>query len=250
MSRCVGCRRRACLTHWTAAHPRSRALKPSRRFPSRVFFLRSQFSLPLCQAAAKSEVEECIHRLQSTNKGVQTIIIVNNDGVSALNHCLPTLLWRVEQLRASSLTYPRLCAGANPMAAAKPRISLRGPPREPDQRASPASQQSHSGLGHHGALDFILLPFCGSAIATRPLRRRCLTSDAGCLQNDWTFLRVRSHKHEIMVCPEKEFMMIVVQVARLTPTLSASLVALCRLLIFSRWMMAGSEYQGCGSGGR
>jgi len=24
-------------------------------------------------------------------------------------------------------------------------------------------------------------------------------------------LRVRSHKHEIMVCPEKEFMMIVVQ---------------------------------------
>merc|ERR1712057_3609 len=29
--------------------------------------------------------------------------------------------------------------------------------------------------------------------------------------NDWTFLRVRSHKHEIMVCPEKEFMMIVVQ---------------------------------------
>jgi hypothetical protein len=106
LSRCVGCRRRACLTHWTAAHPRSRALKPSRRFPSRVFFLRSQFSLPLCQAAAKSEVEECIHRLQSTNKGVQTIIIVNNDGVSALNHCLPTLLWRVEQLRASSLTYP------------------------------------------------------------------------------------------------------------------------------------------------
>jgi dynein light chain roadblock-type len=29
--------------------------------------------------------------------------------------------------------------------------------------------------------------------------------------NDWTFLRVRSHKHEIMVCPEKEFMMIVLQ---------------------------------------
>jgi len=31
------------------------------------------------------------------------------------------------------------------------------------------------------------------------------------IMNDWTFLRVRSHKHEIMVCPEKEFMMIVVQ---------------------------------------
>lgn len=29
--------------------------------------------------------------------------------------------------------------------------------------------------------------------------------------NDWTFLRVRSLKHEIMVCPEKDFMMIVVQ---------------------------------------
>jgi len=29
--------------------------------------------------------------------------------------------------------------------------------------------------------------------------------------NDWVFLRVRSQKHEIMVCPEKDFMMIVVQ---------------------------------------
>eukprot|EP00658_Telonema_sp_P-2_P082194 TRINITY_DN8623_c0_g1_i5.p2 TRINITY_DN8623_c0_g1~~TRINITY_DN8623_c0_g1_i5.p2 ORF type:complete len:110 (-),score=32.20 TRINITY_DN8623_c0_g1_i5:484-813(-) len=29
--------------------------------------------------------------------------------------------------------------------------------------------------------------------------------------NDWTFLRVRSNMHEIMVCPEKEFMMIVLQ---------------------------------------
>jgi len=34
--------------------------------------------------------------------------------------------------------------------------------------------------------------------------------------NDWVFLRVRSQKHEIMVCPEKDFMMIVVQVSHLT----------------------------------
>merc|ERR1712224_1121074 len=32
-------------------------------------------------AAAKSEVEECIHKLQTTNKGVQLVIIVNTDGV-------------------------------------------------------------------------------------------------------------------------------------------------------------------------
>ena len=39
------------------------------------------------------------------------------------------------------------------------------------------------------------------------------TSSIEVSQNDWTFLRVRSLKHEIMVCPEKDFMMIVVQVA-------------------------------------
>ena len=38
------------------------------------------------------------------------------------------------------------------------------------------------------------------------------TSSIEVSQNDWTFLRVRSLKHEIMVCPEKDFMMIVVQV--------------------------------------
>lgn len=30
-------------------------------------------------------------------------------------------------------------------------------------------------------------------------------------QNDLTFLRIRSKKHEIMVAPEKEFLLIVVQ---------------------------------------
>ena len=30
-------------------------------------------------------------------------------------------------------------------------------------------------------------------------------------QNDLTFLRIRSKKHEIMVAPEKEYMLIVIQ---------------------------------------
>ena len=32
-----------------------------------------------------------------------------------------------------------------------------------------------------------------------------------CLQNDLTFLRIRSNKHEIMVAPDKEYLLIVIQ---------------------------------------
>jgi dynein light chain roadblock-type len=31
------------------------------------------------------------------------------------------------------------------------------------------------------------------------------------LQNDLTFLRVRSKKHEIMIAPDKEYLLIVIQ---------------------------------------
>merc|ERR1711907_455881 len=99
-------------------------------------------------AAAKSEVEECIHRLQTTNKGVQIIIIVNNDGVP--------IRWLPANLE-------------------------------------PTVVVQHASL-----------------ISELALRANKAIQDLD-IMNDWTFLRVRSHKHEIMVCPEKEFMMIVVQ---------------------------------------
>jgi len=99
-------------------------------------------------AAAKSEVEECIYKLQTTNKGVQTIIIVNNDGVP--------IRWLPANLEPSLVV-------------------------------------------QHASL-----------ISELALRAEKAIQDLDPM-NDWTFLRVRSHKHEIMVCPEKEFMMIVLQ---------------------------------------
>merc|ERR1711907_83401 len=97
---------------------------------------------------AKSEVEECIFKLQTENKGVQIIIIVNNDGVP--------IRWLPANLE-------------------------------------PASVVQHASL-----------------ISELALRAEKAIQDLDPM-NDWTFLRVRSFKHEIMVCPEKEFMMIVVQ---------------------------------------
>ena len=32
-----------------------------------------------------------------------------------------------------------------------------------------------------------------------------------CVQNDLTFLRIRSKKHEIMVAPDKDFLLVVIQ---------------------------------------
>merc|ERR1711907_248224 len=97
---------------------------------------------------AKSEVEECIFKLQTENKGVQIVIIVNNDGVPI--------------------------------------------------RWLPANLE-HGLLVQHASL-----------ISELALRAEKAIQDLDPM-NDWTFLRVRSHKHEIMVCPEKEFMMIVLQ---------------------------------------
>merc|ERR1712054_70833 len=99
-------------------------------------------------AAAKSEVEECIHKLQTTNKGVQLVIIVNNDGVP--------IRWLPSNLE-------------------------------------------HGAVVQHASL-----------ISELAIRAEKAIQDLDPM-NDWTFLRVRSHKHEIMVCPEKEFMMIVLQ---------------------------------------
>merc|ERR1711939_739920 len=99
-------------------------------------------------AAAKSEVEECIHNLQTKNKGVQIVIIVNNDGVP--------IRWLPANL-------------------------------------------DHGVVVQHASL-----------ISELALRAEKAIQDLDPM-NDWTFLRVRSHKHEIMVCPEKEFMMIVLQ---------------------------------------
>merc|ERR1711907_137245 len=97
---------------------------------------------------AKSEVEECIFKLQTENKGVQIIIIVNNDGVP--------IRWLPANLE-------------------------------------PGLVVQHASL-----------------ISELALRAEKAIQDLDPM-NGWSFLRVRSHKHEIMVCPEKEFMMIVVQ---------------------------------------
>merc|ERR1711907_437408 len=97
---------------------------------------------------AKSEVEECIFKLQTTNKGVQLVIIVNNDG--------GPIRWLPSNLE-------------------------------------------HGAVVQHASL-----------ISELALRAEKAIQDLDPM-NDWAFLRVRSHKHEIMVCPEKEFMMIVLQ---------------------------------------
>merc|ERR1712010_355192 len=99
-------------------------------------------------AVVKSEVEECLYNLQTTNKGVRLIIITNLEGVP--------IRWL--------------------------------PPHLP-----PETVVQHAGL------------ISDLALSTEKAIEE-LDS-----MNDWCFLRVRSHKHEILVCPEKEFLMIVIQ---------------------------------------
>merc|ERR1719217_599810 len=98
--------------------------------------------------AAKSEVEECLFNVQTCNKGVQLIIIVNNNGVP--------IRW----------------------------VPANTPYEDVVHHASLITELAHLSARSVNDLD--------------PM-------------NDWTFLRVRSEKHEIMVCPEKDFMMIVLQ---------------------------------------
>lgn len=38
-----------------------------------------------------------------------------------------------------------------------------------------------------------------------------MTLSVGLVQNDLTFLRIRSKKHEIMVAPDKDYLLIVIQ---------------------------------------
>ena len=53
----------------------------------------------------------------------------------------------------------------------------------------------------------VCVPACSHSLASKA-RSAVRTLDP---QNDLTFLRIRSKKHEIMVAPEKEYMLIVIQ---------------------------------------
>ncbi|KAG4084582.1 roadblock-type dynein light chain [Neocallimastix lanati (nom. inval.)] len=100
-----------------------------------------------------SEVEETIKRLQS-HKGVEGIVIVNNDGIPI-----------------------------------------------------------------RSTLDNNLTVQYSALITQLASKARSVVRDLD-PQNDLTFLRIRSKKHEIMVAPDKEYILIVIQNPQETPNLS------------------------------
>ena len=130
-------------------------------------------SLVLCFAHQASEVEETLKRIQS-HRGVEGILIVNNDGVP-----LKSTLSAEQTTQYSSL-FSQLSSKARSVVRTL----------DATVRARLACVMDVCPPSPHP---------CGVAVCV------------ALLQNDLTFLRVRSKKHEIMVAPDKDYLLIVIQ---------------------------------------
>jgi len=121
------------------------------------------------------EVEDTIKRIAS-HKGVEGIIICNYDGVALKSTLAPALTAKYAGLLSQLV------------------VKARGVVRTIDAEVSVCSQ---SGV---------------SSPDRRQLQTpsKCALAPAA-LQNDLVFLRVRSKKHEIMIAPDREYLLVVIQ---------------------------------------
>jgi len=172
-------------------------------------------------AGQASEVEETIKRLQG-HKGVIGVVIVNQDGIpirttfdQAVTVQYAGLITQLcskarsaireldPQVRASVFGCPCLspgeCSFCNwtvstaTMGRCLPLSAAQSPCRG---RMNSSEQRRH------------LLHVCTAAFSlTMWLHHVCSCA----VQNDLTFLRLRSKKHEIMVAPDKDYLLIIIQ---------------------------------------
>lgn len=186
-------------------------------------------------AGQTSEVEETLKRLQG-HKGVIGVVIVNQDGIpirstfaqaetvqyaGLITQLCSKARSAVRELDPQVLTphARRMCRASCP---ARPRSRMIVGGGVPVARARVLRVCEHvfpcSGrrLGAPGAAT------CQSSRRTqddRRHRRVCCCARVLCCalmavfraQNDLTFLRLRSKKHEIMVAPDKDYLLIIIQ---------------------------------------
>lgn len=116
------------------------------------------------------------------NKGVMAYIIVNQDGIPI----------RAEGLdKTVTIQY----AGLISHLCTKARAAIRD--AEPEKPVGTAPVQRKSCF-----------------VEARTLTRACFwyqSTDTPFLQNELTFLRLRSQKHEILVAPDKDYLLIIIQ---------------------------------------
>ena len=155
-------------------------------------------------AGQTSEVEETLKRLQA-HKGVIGVVIVNQDGIPI----------RTTFDQAVTVQY----AGLITQLCSKARSAV----RELDPQVPPALAHACRRVGA-GSRAINML--CGDEprslqLGHGPLQRADfggrgfgywveLTLHVD-VQNDLTFLRLRSKKHEIMVAPDKDYLLIIIQ---------------------------------------